>query len=127
MSGKLYVGFDGTGLFKIGITRDHQKRLRQFRTANPTFSYILVFNVDNPSVAEVEVHTKFSDRNFAGEWYKLTGQDLKWIYDKFSIEGRHGQKDFEVVHDMILNGFGFDLDKRKFIEENYYMVDGGEE
>jgi lipocalin len=126
MSGKLYVGFDGTGMFKVGITQDHKSRLRQFRTANPTFHYILVFNVDNPAMAEVEVHSKFSNKLYAGEWYKLQAQDLKWIYDRYTVEGRHGQEDFDAVYEMIQGGMALDLGVREHMK-GYYTVDGGEE
>jgi hypothetical protein len=125
MSGKLYIGCDGTGLFKIGITRNHEKRLRQIRTANQTFHYLMVFNVDNPAVVEAEVHAKLSHRHYSGEWYSLTAQDLKWIYDKFSVEKRHTAEDFELVLQYIKNGIAMNLELREFLKQ-YNTVDGGE-
>ena len=46
MSGYIYLGFDASGLFKIGITNDVEKRLRQFRTANPTFFYCFIYQLN---------------------------------------------------------------------------------
>lgn len=97
--GYLYVGFDGTGLFKIGITGNARKRKQQIRTGNPTFQFLFVLDVANPSVAEIECHTKFESRRVAGEWFRLTSDDVKWIYSKF--DGHEG--DWTFIHDTIVN------------------------
>lgn len=124
--GYLYVGFDATKLFKIGITNNYEKRLRQFRTGNPTFHYIMVFNVESPAVAEIEMHTKFDYLKYSGEWFKLNASDLKWIYDRFTTEHRHTYSDFETVLQKIQDGIALDLNLRIFMRD-YYIVDGGDQ
>lgn len=82
--GQIYVGFDGTGWFKIGITSDYKKRRQQMRTANPTFQFLFVFYVRNPAVVELQLHTKFESKRKAREWFDLDGEDLSWIYERLS-------------------------------------------
>lgn len=92
----LYIGFDATGWFKIGITNDYKKRRTQMRTANPVIQFAFVFVVEKALIAEIECHTKFHDKRKAGEWFDLESKDLKWIYDKF-IGGDRDIKDFEIL------------------------------
>lgn len=103
--GKIYIGYDGSGLFKIGITRDEKKRLKQIRTGNATFMYLFVFPAEEPAVMELEFHTKFEYCHVEGEWFDLAPEDLKWIYDKFIPEEhrKHGMESFEIVWDVISN------------------------
>jgi len=79
----LYIGYDLTGLYKIGITKYKDKRLKQLRTANPFFAYLFIFEVKDTAVKEIELHAQFSKKNFRGEWYRLNADDLKYIGDKF--------------------------------------------
>jgi len=103
MSGYIYLGFDASGLFKIGITNDVEKRLRQFRTANPTFFLLLHIPVEHPAVVEVELHTKFSDKRVRGEWFCLDGGDLLYIYDRLLGEdgNSHNLEDFQKMYEII--------------------------
>lgn len=122
--GKLYVGYDGTGLFKIGITRNAHKRKQQIRTGNPTFQFLFVFDVENPAVAEVECHTKFNSRRVAGEWFSLTADDIRWIYNRF--DGTPTKDLFDKLHDALVNkriaadkGF-IDYSDKRSREEGWY-------
>lgn len=103
--GKLYVGFDASGLFKIGITRDPDKRLKQFKTGNICFMYLFVFTVESPAVEEITLHTKFEDARVEGEWFQLDHHDIKWIYDRYTPteHRRHDIKSFEIVWNEIAN------------------------
>ena len=94
--GFIYVGFDASGLFKIGLTGNLQKRMRQYRSTNPTFQYLFTFAVENPAVAEAELHAKFGDYRLHLEWFSLCGQDLSWIYTKYTGTTRPFE-DFEKL------------------------------
>lgn len=83
MSGYVYVGFDSSGLFKIGISNDLKKRMRQYKTTNPNFQYLCDMRVDSPAIVEAELHAKFGESRVHGEWFNLSGVDLKWIHQKF--------------------------------------------
>lgn len=81
--GFVYVGFDSSGLFKIGITRDLKKRMRQYKTTNPNFQYLCDMETHNPALVEAELHAKFGLLRKHGEWFDLTASDLQWIHKKF--------------------------------------------
>ncbi len=81
--GLVYIGSDRSGTLKIGITKDHKKRFRQFKTANPRFKYLAVFTSENPAVTELAIHTKFEHKRFEGEWFSLSPEDVMWILDEY--------------------------------------------
>ena len=80
---RLYGGNDGTGYFKVGITSDPAKRLKQIRTGNPTFTFLWCFECEKPQVLELEFHTKFTDKRVSGEGFDLIPEDLEFILNKF--------------------------------------------
>jgi lipocalin len=100
--GFLYVGFDATGMFKIGITKDRKKRFYQLRTANPTFLYLFVFRVDDPKNIEMSLHTRFDNWHYGGEWYTIGAEELKWIYDEFTGSSTdYGLDKFEKIVNLV--------------------------
>lgn len=102
MSGKVYLCFDGSGLWKIGITKDEKKRLSQMRTGNPTIRMLFALTIDNPAVTELELHTKFENKRVAGEWFDLSPEDLFYLFKKFLGEqNTHTLNDFETMHRVI--------------------------
>ena len=102
MSGQVYLCFDGSGLWKIGIASDPDKRLRQMKTGNATIRMPLHVPVDNPVSVEAELHNRFDDRRVSGEWFDLEPQDLHYIYNRLLGNGNtHGFGDFVILHDII--------------------------
>lgn len=94
MANLLYVGYDPTGLFKIGITDNEERRLKQIRTGNPFFSYIFFVQCENAAIQELEFHTVFARKRVKGEWFSLNPSDLKFMYDKL-LDGNYDVKIFE--------------------------------
>ena len=80
---KLYIGTDLIGLFKIGITNDENKRLKQLKTGNPNFWFLFVFDVKNAAIVELELHTRFEKKRIQGEWFALDAHDLQYIACRF--------------------------------------------
>ncbi len=80
--GYLYIGYDGTGYFKIGITDNPKRRYKQIKTANPTFVYLWIFSVNFPQVLEAELHSKFYNKKVQGEWFQLSSSDLESIANR---------------------------------------------
>lgn len=102
MSGQVYLCFDGSGLWKIGIASDPKKRLRQLRTGNATIRMPFNVTVEYPSAIELELHTKFEGRRVAGEWFDLEPEDLYYIYNRLLGKGNtHNLSDFVILHDVI--------------------------
>lgn len=81
--GNIYVGTDIAGLFKIGITDNPEKRLKQLKTGNPNFWFLFVFDVENSAIEEVSMQTLFRKKRVCGEWYALNAKDLCFIANKY--------------------------------------------
>jgi len=84
MNGFVYIGCDKSGLFKIGISNNYKKRFGQLKTGNPFFNFMAVFSSENPSEIETEIHNKFSEKRFWGEWFSLDADDIKSILDDYT-------------------------------------------
>lgn len=93
---KLYIGTDLVGLFKIGITTDEEKRLKQLRTGNPNFWYLFIFEIDNALITELELHTLFENKRIKGEWFALDAKDLQYIANRF-WRSHYGLDNFELM------------------------------
>ena len=79
----IYLGYDRSGLLKIGMTDNWERRLKQIRNMNPEFSFLCVIKHDKPAVAEAMLHTKYSNKRVIGEWFELSVEDVKEILDMF--------------------------------------------
>jgi hypothetical protein len=65
-------------LFKIGITKDINKRLSQLQTSNPYEFYLFDFFITNQN-RELEklLHEKFRLNRYKREWFKLNQNEVK--------------------------------------------------
>lgn len=101
-AGYIYLCFDSSGLWKIGIAKNVKKRLEQMRTGNPSIKMAAKFFACNPQKTEKELHKKFEDNRVAGEWFNLSPTDLFYIYNLFlGKNNTHGYGDFVIIHDII--------------------------
>lgn len=77
--GRIYVFRVGTR-YKLGRSKDPQRRLQELRTALPDpIELVAAFPASDAPAAERALHTRFAHRRIAGEWYALTPDDLHWI------------------------------------------------
>lgn len=67
----------GTGLYKIGVTTNLNKRFESIRTGNPSIKLIHVMEGDGST--EMAYHWNFKRKLIIGEWFKLDANDLKLI------------------------------------------------
>lgn len=77
-----YFAVDDSGLVKIGRSIDWKKREGQLKTGNANVKIILVLK-DN---IETELHRKFYDKQYRGEWYKITKDEIINIMDSYNVE-----------------------------------------
>ncbi|WP_117884309.1 GIY-YIG nuclease family protein [Aureibaculum luteum] len=75
--GVYIISIKDSGLFKIGLTKNIEKRLRQLQTGNP-FEYRLVEFFHTPKFKELEktLHKKYVKNKYKNEWYLLTSAEL---------------------------------------------------
>lgn len=81
-STQTYFAVDDSGLVKIGRSNDWKKREGQLKTGNANVRIILVLK-DN---VETELHRKFYDKQYRGEWYKITKDEIINIMDSYDVE-----------------------------------------
>ncbi len=69
-----------TGSFKIGKTKNIEKRMNIFGVKLP-FENKLIYLIKtaNHHQTEAAFHKHFSDKRLEGEWFSLSKEDLSWI------------------------------------------------
>ena len=73
----VYILKTGKNLFKIGKTRDLQRRLSSYHTHLPIlFRVVRQYPAANMSELEESLHIVFQHRRVKGEWFQLTNDDL---------------------------------------------------
>lgn len=80
-AGYVYVMRSGD-LYKIGLAGNWEKRLKSLKTGNPNIEKVIAKRVENCLEAETELHQKYKSKREAGEWFRLTQDDIPDI-DKF--------------------------------------------
>jgi len=74
------------GIYKIGLTSDVDRRLRDMQTACPFVLYAFrAYTVINPAAVEAMLHAFFHKKRLKGEWFRLNEVDLQYIDD--ALEG----------------------------------------
>lgn len=82
ISTQTYFAIDDSGLVKIGRSDNWKKREYQLKTGNANAKIILVLK-DN---METELHKKFYDKQYRGEWYMITKDDIISIMNSYNVE-----------------------------------------
>ena len=72
---KTYIMSDMSGLYKIGRSRDLDRRYMELKIGNPSIKIEFAFEGDY----EKELHEKYGVKNRGGEWFALTEKDLEEI------------------------------------------------
>ena len=84
VDGKYYVYLMTNGIeYKIGITNNPERRLKQCQTGNPKqLSYVCVVERPNKASAiflEKSIHHGLKQHRLQGEWFKLNHQSLSIV------------------------------------------------
>lgn len=74
-----YIIKDSSGLYKIGKSYNVDQRLKSLLVGNPLIE--LVYKIQND--VESELHNKFKNKRFNGEWFRLSSEDLTYIFQKY--------------------------------------------
>lgn len=76
----LHSIINGISYYKIGKTKNIQKRIKSFPVDYPIKTEIkYLFESDDISLLERELHEKFEDKRKEGEWFTLNISDLKYL------------------------------------------------
>lgn len=85
----IYVLENNLGHYKIGLTKNLERRLAQFRTALPfKFSTLTKIQVDPDKAQYYEtwLHRYFADKRINGEWFILDYWSLKLLVEYMDTE-----------------------------------------
>ncbi|MFW5847570.1 MAG: GIY-YIG nuclease family protein [bacterium] len=77
-----------TGTYKIGKSKNPEKRLKQLQTgSSEKLELILKFNTKYPSLVESAMHNRFSHLKKHGEWFDLSlSEETSFINECKKIE-----------------------------------------
>lgn len=89
--GLYIISMTGTNIFKIGITKDFTRRMKNLQTGNPNVLEVHHFYpMPAHRNAESFLHKKYKNKNIGGEWFVLTQSDLDNIHN-YVISHKKGQ------------------------------------
>ena len=72
----------GTELYKIGITKNFERRFRDLANASPIPLVVVKYALcDNPHLVEINLQNKFKKQLFKNEWFELSYDDFKYCSD----------------------------------------------
>lgn len=61
------------GLYKIGVSKNPNKRLKEVQTGNPSpVEIVQLYETDNAYKIESTLHNRYSHYNTHGEWFELS-------------------------------------------------------
>ena len=67
-------------LYKIGVTKDINRRLKTFNTASPQgFDIYDIVYCENPNALEKMLHSTFEKKRYTGEWFLLNETDKQQL------------------------------------------------
>jgi hypothetical protein len=79
--GDIYIIKDnGTGYYKIGMSRNVNQRIKSLNTSTPRgIETVLIFDSSDCVLDENNIHNMFSDKRISGEWFELDDKDIEKI------------------------------------------------
>lgn len=82
--------------YKIGVARKLKDRVKTLQTSNPEkVSVIIAALFKDYGKIEKDLHTCFFGKNMIGEWFELTGEDLRFIVNVISFLHFSQLRDFD--------------------------------
>ncbi len=75
-----FIKRESDGLYKIGIAKNIENRMRKLRQKNKCEMELVHFiKADNMGYHEKKYHKQFSAKNVIGEWFRLTEKDIQTL------------------------------------------------
>lgn len=76
------------GVYKIGVSKNPNKRLKEVQTGNPSPVEILhLYETENAYKVEKSLHNRYSHLNTHGEWFELSiNEELSFMETCSKIE-----------------------------------------
>jgi len=80
-----FVHADGTNRYKIGLTVDLDRRMRELNGKQAPFENKLLWSIEVSDMrsAEKDLHDMFSNRRVNGEWFLFDESELSGVEDEY--------------------------------------------
>jgi hypothetical protein len=72
--------------YKIGMTKDVDRREKDFATGNPFIKIISYKYVMNPRIHEADLHFIFRNNRIFNEWFRFSAEDYKILIKEFQFD-----------------------------------------
>jgi hypothetical protein len=80
------IGSVNEGLYKIGVSRNPIRRLKNIQASNPTpLALVAMRYTDRPFAEEKRLHTALSPYRRNGEWFKLIPEQVSAIFKPLEL------------------------------------------
>lgn len=84
--GYVYLLRGQNGLYKIGLSKDAERRLKNFEGLPFDVDYICVIESEDMRGLEASLHKRFAAKRVKGEWFDLDAEDVDYIRS-LTLEG----------------------------------------
>lgn len=83
-----FIRAQESGLYKIGVSKNPKKRIKQLQTGNGEDLIIIEsFKSEYPHKLEIALHNTFSPNKKRGEWFSLgIEEEIKFLPECLKIE-----------------------------------------
>jgi len=99
VAGVYIIKNQNTKKYKIGITKNLKKRIKQFSTGNPENIKIVYFiKTKHYKSLEVHLHEIFKNYRIGGEWFNFSDEKLSEIENNFELLQHRAPSDFKVYN-----------------------------
>lgn len=94
-SGFIYI-YGGSGMYKIGKTKNVKVRVRSFLTLPFKASLIHTIEATDARAAELHYHERYKDKRTNGEWFNLSDEDIEALKQEIVYDEPHANKEHGV-------------------------------
>lgn len=95
VQGYVYILKADFGVYKIGRTKDLERRLRDFRIFPKEFELVHSIACEDEVKVEKELHERYKDKKVRNEWFELTDSDIEDLKKINYVQAE--QSDYEII------------------------------
>lgn len=110
-----FIQGENGGPIKIGVTDNIDKRLKQMQTGNPEKLILLHLTYGGRNLEE-ELHLKFSQYLYRGEWFNPAKEILEYI-EELKIRDENEQRLLSIVELALAFGEILTANEKKLLQE----------
>jgi predicted GIY-YIG superfamily endonuclease len=95
VQGFVYILKSDFGVYKIGRTKDLERRLRDFRIFPKEFELVHSIACEDEVKVEKDLHERYKDKKVRNEWFELSDDDIQDLKKINYVPAE--QSDYEII------------------------------